>query len=733
MVGVGNVRQGDLEGPPVRALTKVGLGAPRVLGARDARVHGRGRGREGVHLARTHTARRVVGAVILVDVEQRVGGAHHEGGDDRGLVRLRQASKCRVVVHALAHERGNARDLRGRHGGARHGPVRVAQDGGDDIAAGGRDLRLELEVGRDAPRGEVGDRRVGRGELEARVRVGDGDGAGLTGLDGLNERVLLLLRDGHGRHRVGGFDGRHVGGFDCLGVADDEGGGLGGQLGESLDLGLVGHVRARRTVGSAAVFEDDDLRQVAGVLGDELAEGCRVTDTRVDEGVGPLGDVEEARHDGVLEAARLAVDDLAVPHRQVGQGVLIVDRGDGQGRAVGPGLGDRAGVGVGRERLVLAAVVGVRARVGVTRGGVDRHAGGGEVLVDLRVHGSGLGAHTRVLAEGEVDRVGLNDDRVVKGRQDSVVGDRSILVGGDLGDDDLRVGRSALQVGGVGGGDRGDVGAVRQVLAGLGQHVRVVVRVVEDEGDLIVEVGAGLSVRQLADEGLDIGLAQAHIDAIHGAGESLVGGLNARVDDLDDLTITLLRGLVSARHLQGGGVLQGGIHGLGTQRARVTLDDHGLVVALDERGLDALGRLDGIQGRGRGLDRKTIQRVRVVAHVGDVRTGDHCLDRGFDAILDRLMLGRGRQAEDPLVPRDTDRAVFKLDDDRRRGVVCGEGLGGGGRVRGPGLVVCPRLRGTRLGVDGRGGGGGARLAFLMRVSCESRRGGHGGHGKGARG
>ena len=516
MCRVRDVRQGHLEGPPVRALTEVGLGAPRVLGARDARVHGRGRGGERVHLARAHAARRVVGAVVLVDVEQRVGGAHHEGGDDRGLVRLREAGECRVVIHALAHERSNARDLRGRHGRARHGPVRVAQDSRDNVAAGGRDLRLELEVGGDTPRREVGDRRVGRRELEARVRVGDGDGAGFAGRNGLDERVLLLLRDGHGRHRVSGLDRGHIRVFNRLGVSDDEGGGLGGQLGQALDLGLVGHVRARRAVGAAAVFEDDNVGEVAGVLGDELVEGCRVTDARVDEGVGGLGNVEEARHDGVLEAARLAVDDLAVPHRQVGQGVLVVDRGDRQGRAVGRGLGERAGVGIGGVGLVLAAVVGVRARVGVTRGGVDRHAGGGEVLVDLRVHGSGLGAHTRVLTEGQVDGVGLNDDRVVKGRQDSVVGDRAVLVGGDLGDDDLRVGRGALQVGSVGRGDRGDVRAVREVLGGLGQHVRVVVRIVEDEGDLLIEVGAGLTVRQLADEGLDVPLTHAHVDAVHG-------------------------------------------------------------------------------------------------------------------------------------------------------------------------------------------------------------------------
>ena len=84
--GIGDVRQGDLEGPPVRALTQVRLGTPRVFGTLDGGVDARRRGREGVHLARANAARRVVRAVVLVDVEQRVGGAHHEVGDDRGLL-----------------------------------------------------------------------------------------------------------------------------------------------------------------------------------------------------------------------------------------------------------------------------------------------------------------------------------------------------------------------------------------------------------------------------------------------------------------------------------------------------------------------------------------------------------------------------------------------------------------------------------------------------------------------
>ena len=195
-----------------------------------------------------------------------------------------------------------------------------------------------------------------------------------------------------------------------------------------------------------------------------------------------------------------------------------------------------------------------------------------------------------------------------------------------------------------------------------------------------------------ASEGLNVGLRHAHVNAVHGAGERLVGGLDASVDDLDDLLVALLGRLVGTRHLQGGGVLQGGVHRLRGRRVGIALDDHRLVVTLDEGGLDALGGLDGVEGRGRGLDGEAVERAGVVSHVRHVRAGHDRLDRGFDAVLDFLVFGRGTQAEDSAVPRDSDATFSQLDDDRRRRVVGRETIRGGGRVLFPTLLGGFRLR-----------------------------------------
>ena len=267
---IGEVGQLHLEGPTLASVAQVSLGARGIHGSHHGRVHGRGRGRQRVHLARADATRGVVGAVSLLEVEQRVGGSHEEVGDEGSLLGGRELLEGRVLIHTLAHKRRDARDLRGRHRRAGHRTVLAPQNRGHDVTAGRGKLGLKSQVRGDAPRREVGDRGVRGGKCEARVGVRDGDGVGTGGIDGLDQCVLLLFRDGHGRHRVRGFDGRHVGRVGVLGVAEDEGGRLRVQLREAADLGLVRHVRAGRAVRAAAVFQDDGRREIAGVFGHHL-------------------------------------------------------------------------------------------------------------------------------------------------------------------------------------------------------------------------------------------------------------------------------------------------------------------------------------------------------------------------------------------------------------------------------------------------------------------------------
>ena len=255
----------------------------------------------------------------------------------------------------------------------------------------------------------------------------------------------------------------------------------------------------------------------------------------------------------------------------------------------------------------------------------------------------------------------------------------------------------------------------------MGHDVGVVIRVVVGEGDLAVDVRAGSAVRELTREGLHVGLAHAHIHAVHRAGEGVVVGLQAGIDDFDDLTITLEGDLVRARHRQGRGVFEDGdTTPLGT-------GFHRLVDALDEGGLDAIDLLDrGESGAGR-LDGEADKRIGVLVYGRDLRTGDDSLDRGGNAGLHVVASGlRGT----------TGCSILQLDDDRGRGVVSrllgGRGVGQG---HSPGLGLADgqqrvldsrtRLRVLRRGVGGVGGEDTARL----RARCE-RRDAHAGQGEG---
>ena len=169
-------------------------------------------------------------------------------------------------------------------------------------------------------------------------------------------------------------------------------------------------------------------------------------------------------------------------------------------------------------------------------------------------------------------------------------------------------------------------------------------------------------------------------------------GIDAAVDELDDLALALLGKAVGPHHLGRG--TGGSIRLVAPCDGAVASGD--LVIrgermaAIEEGSLDAGRRLDDTERRGGRLDRKAIKGVAVVAHVGDGRTRE---SRGYglaDALL-HLRVVRG--VVGPGLAR------LELDDDRRRGVVRAllgrRGLGGVGLVRkGCGHADCGEREGT---------------------------------------
>ena len=238
---IGDVRQGHLEGPPGGSVTQVGLGPRGILGAHDARVHGRGRGPQRVDEARSHSARRVESAVILLRVHDRARGAHQKLRDDGVFLGGRQAHKRRVGRHALTHE-GSDRAGLSRGLGRAGQPIVVVPGGrGHDRAAGGRNLGLELQVGGHARGGEVGGlHALGHGQDRG---GGDAnlDRSALRGLDRIVEAVAVRGRDGGHRQVEPAIDRPLDGGLSVVPVPEQNTGGLAGEGLEGLDLVLDLH------------------------------------------------------------------------------------------------------------------------------------------------------------------------------------------------------------------------------------------------------------------------------------------------------------------------------------------------------------------------------------------------------------------------------------------------------------------------------------------------------------
>ena len=338
---------------------------------------------------------------------------------------------------------------------------------------------------------------------------------------------------------------------------------------------------------------------------------------------------------------------------------------------------------------------------------VDGHAHVLQALEDGRVDRVGLVVHTSELAERQVDDIGVQDHHVVECGEQPGIGDVALDAARDLGDDDLRVGRDADDLARVTSGDAGDVRAVRSGLSGR-RGVRVVIRIVVGEGELLRHVGAGLAVTQLGGQGRHL-VRRERGGSPEGARERRVRHVDARVDDGDDLALALLGDLVGVHHqlsAEVGGVLGGGTGGVCRALAGdlvVSIRDAGF--AITEGGLDAARRADRVEGACGGVQREALQGVVILA----VHLGGGAGERAGHGLVDGSE-GGGAVG-----------TVVELDDDADDG----GGVGLVGRLGLLDLGGLPALRGQR-GVDvahGQGRGRGTRVGSGVRRcwwGCEGR-------------
>ena len=504
---------------------------------------------------------------------QGLGGAHQQVSCQNTLCRAGDLGV--VLVQVLDQNCHGAGDLGGSHGGTAHGAVvgtgQVGITGGVDVAADAGDLRLQLQVGGNAPGREGADGAVDIEGLGVGIADGHGTDAILTG--GLDHVQAGGTVDGDTGDAAGAVIDLHLEQANGVVVNNDAGCAQG--LGDLLLLGE----------GNDAAGDQSDLALnvqafVVGCLANagnnHVLQGL-VTEVIDEDGGGSGG--------GVLEAQVLAVDG------EVQQLVaVVVNGGDTQCCGVGSGGAGQTVVGVGDQvhvqtPCVLVGVVGVVA-------GCDQHLDVGIQEQSQSIQhfvvriGEACGG-----TQGQVCCVNFQTDTVFQSCHNG--GPACAAIGlEDLHHDHLCIGSNADDVGAVNlvcCSDTGDVGAVVVACVGV-VNVEGACVIVEDEGQLGGQVGSVQLVGHLTcvQGGPDClnGLTGHGIDQLVFAQSGEVGMVDtqAGVQDGDAHALTGIAGTVDDVSADHGGCVVG----------------HGLCVLLDRQredggfvhGLDAL---DGFQ------------------------------------------------------------------------------------------------------------------------------------------
>ena len=323
------------------------------------------------------------------------------------------------------------------------------------------------------------------------------------------------------------------------------------------------------------------------------------------------------------------------------------DGSHGEYRGVGSGCTDCTQVTHARAPLGSPAV---------SRWRVNRDTRAGQPGKDVVVQCRRFTVEITIRHEGHADRVGLQDHRIIEGRQQVTVTHGPSAIREDLGEDELRIGRTPLIGRSVGCRERRHASAVSvhrivlRTIAIADGCVRVTVRIVVDERNLVTDPCAALTGIQLGREGLHLGLREAQRGGVHRPGEGLVRGIETRVNDFDDAPASPTSYLIGASFLRR----------IGNCHAAVPphfgIEDR-LTLPVDERVLDPLHTLDGPECRRGSGDREAVKGMVVITHIPDGAPRGHLADGARDTLLDVPVRAGSVVA---------DNARRKLDDDGGR-------------------------------------------------------------------
>ena len=472
--------------------------------------------------------------------------------------------------------------MRRGHGGAAHAAVEATGQGGVNVPAGGGNLRLELQVRRDAPGGKVRHfaavsvlelRKIALAERNVLVRCGQ-------------HGLAVCLADEHGGDiAVRG----HIDQITLHIVVDDDGFGSG-----FFGVGLFLSEGENFPVLFPGPLDERDLagQRFAGEISRCAHAAVHVLIPAIQTG-DLLGD----------RFRRVAVANFPVTHQQIGgRGLHVVHAGHGQGRIIGRGGGNGPVVRVGGQGQVGAAGALVGGAVLVACRAHQTDARIFDALVHLARFGRGRFGESRRHTETHVDRVRTEHDCVLERRDNIRIIRAAAVVAEDLHDHQLRIRRNARYLPAVRADDTRNMRTVR-IAAG---YVGIIVVIIIREGDLIALIDrvhihiahAERIARQLIGN-----ILLGEFRFVYLVLKRLVAGIETRIEDRDDHTLAGVAGVFDDVPADGGDAV-------GQLRLVHRLDE---LVDLGDIGIFDAGQvLDGLQVGVVGFDRQAVEHGRIL-------------------------------------------------------------------------------------------------------------------------